>query len=180
MPKNKRRITIDASVARAAGDVSMHPISKGCRDALRCIAATSLEVATCSTLIAEWRKHQSNFSRAWMLSMVARGRFTCLEPEPRDEILRDKIEAHAATERCAQSMIKDAHLLEVALNSDKRIIALDEVVRSLFKEFSQHHHPIKQVLWANPTIPEDSTLEWIKNHCPTLKNLKIGHQENHK
>jgi predicted nucleic acid-binding protein len=174
MPRAKLQIVIDASVARAAGDVSMHPVSKNCRETLQALSNSELDIATCSALASEWKKHQSNYSRLWLISMIARGRFNCLPVEPINHDFRKCIGDNAETEKCADTMEKDAHLVEIALQTGKRIIALDETVRNLYKSLSRHHPPIRPVLWANPTIDDDLTVEWISGGCPSIARLKLG------
>lgn len=174
MPRANPLIVVDASVARAAGDTSMHPTSKNCRETLQAVTSSEINIATCSALVSEWKKHQSNYSRLWLVSMIARGRFKCLSPDPLNNALRECINDHAKTDKCADAMEKDAHLIEIALQTGKRIIALDETVRNLYKNLSLHHPPIKNVLWANPVIDEDSTIEWVSNGCPSISRLKLG------
>lgn len=174
MPKAKPQIVVDASVARAAGDASMHPVSKNCRESLQAISNSKIDIVTCSLLISEWKNHQSNYSRLWLISMIARGRFKCLSNDLTNHGLRESINTHAKTENCANAMEKDAHLIEIALQTGRRVIALDETVRNLYKSLSKHHPPIKTVLWANPVIDEDSTTEWISTGCPSISRLQLG------
>ena len=175
MKKMKHQIVIDASVARAAGDASMHPTSRSCRETLQAFTKTELMIATCSSLVAEWRQHQSSFSRLWLLSMIAKGRFHCLSPLPHDKDLRESIAAYAGSDTEEDAMSKDVHLLELALQTGKRVVALDETARALFKGLSQNHHQIKGVHWANPVIQADSTLEWISSGSPDMQKLMLGH-----
>jgi hypothetical protein len=72
-------------------------------------------------------------------------------------------------------MAKDAHLLEIALGSDRRVLALDEVVRGLFRSLAEYHHPIKQVMWANPVLPQDATITWINSGTPLVSSLLLKH-----
>lgn len=176
MAKTNHAVVVDASVAKAAGDASEHPVSTQCREALLAIKATKLSFITGGLLRDEWKKHQSGFARTWLLSMIARGRFVCLtdlDPNPQ---LRDAIAKNAGSQNSAAAMDKDAHLLEIALLSSRRVVALDEVVRGLFRALCAHHIPIESVMWANPVVPADETVKWLLAGAPGVKNLTLGHK----
>jgi len=57
-----RVLVIDASIARAAGDVSMHPTSRNCRDFLQAVLDTCHRMALTTPIKEEWNRHQSRFA----------------------------------------------------------------------------------------------------------------------
>lgn len=175
MPSPKPRIVIDASIARAAGDASMHPVSKNCREILQAIDNGKIIIITANELTEEWKKHQSRYFKTWLVSMVAKRRFEYISESIRDDIFRTCITSNAENQKCADAMEKDAHLIEIALQAGKRVVALDEIVRALFKEMSNHHHPVKEIMWANPTQENDSTHEWALKGAPIEKSRKFGY-----
>ena len=174
MKKRVKKIVIDASVARAAGNTSLHPASKGCREALLSIDASKLVVIIGGNLKEEWNKHQSKFSKSWLISVIARGRFFPINPLPQCHQLRACISKTASDEKSETAMNKDVHLLELALCSDHIVLALDEVVRTHFKALSAHHTPLKFVMWANPSQQIDNVPIWLKKGAPNNKYLMLG------
>ena len=74
--KISRKLVIDASVARASGgpEASM-PSSKRCRDFMLKAREVCHRIVMSPDLRAEWKRHQSNFARAWLVSMVSRRKF---------------------------------------------------------------------------------------------------------
>jgi hypothetical protein len=58
-----RVLVIDASTARAAGEVSMHPTSRGCREFQEAVRSHGHRMAMTEAIQAEWNKHQSRFAR---------------------------------------------------------------------------------------------------------------------
>ncbi len=84
MAKARSRVlVIDASIARAAGDMSVDPKSRNCREFLLAVRDHGHRMATTEPIIAEWNRHQSNFARRWRTSMMARKKIKAIEIPPR-------------------------------------------------------------------------------------------------
>ncbi|AQR69166.1 hypothetical protein BZG29_13065 [Janthinobacterium sp. LM6] len=171
MTDNKKNvhIVIDASVARASGDTSVHPTSKFCREAMLAVSEKSMVAVFSPELRAEWMRHASNFSRGWLINMVARGLFSYVTPHPINDILRGKIEKFAPNEKAAGAMLKDVHLVELSNNKGKRVAALDEVVRNLFIGMSKSCDDMSTIMWVNPAVEGEAAIDWLKNSAPTSK-----------
>jgi hypothetical protein len=105
--------------------------------------------------------------------MVARGRFIYVTHE-QTSLFRTCIKQNAPTAKCLAAMDKDAHLIELALAGDKRIVALDEVVRAHFRELSRYYPDLKKVLWANPTKTDDDAAEWLARNAPRERKLMLA------
>jgi hypothetical protein len=63
---------IDASIAHAAGEVSMHPTSRNCREFLQAVLVICHRMVLTPRIQQEWSKHESRFARTWRKSMMAR------------------------------------------------------------------------------------------------------------
>ena len=74
-----RVLVIDASIAKAAGEISMHPTSRNCREFLQAVLKLCHRMAMTEAIQAEWNKHQTRFARGWRTSMVARRKLEFIE-----------------------------------------------------------------------------------------------------
>jgi hypothetical protein len=54
-------------------------------------------------------------------------------------------------------MLKDVHLLEAALATDKRIISNDDEARNSYKRIPS----VRLLLWINPSHQEETAIEWL-------------------
>lgn len=162
-----RRLVIDASVASSAGgpDASAS-VSKRCRDLLdRMIDDTDHYIVLTSDIRSEWREHASRSARGWLREMVQSNRIVALEDVDYD-VLRQAIEAYAPQEGVADLMQKDRHLIEAALETDLRILSLDDQVRAHFSRSCDEINLIQDVLWANPRPPDEECIDWIVMGTP--------------
>ena len=62
-------------------------------------------------------------------------------------------------------MIKDCLLIELALETDKIIVSLDETAREAFRKASQSVADLRNICWVNPVLPEEKGLEWLENNA---------------
>lgn len=172
--KTSRALVVDASVARSSGgEEATYPTSKNCRDCLKTILALPHRVVMSIPIRDEWNKHKSAFARTWLVSMVARKRVLWIEPEQLEEV-RQKLQEIAESPKDAAAMLKDVHLIEAALVTDQTIIALDEIVRSLFGESCQTVGLMKAVVWVNPDKAEENALVWLEEGAEPEKHRKLG------
>lgn len=170
--KSKRRIVIDASVARAAGDVSSHPLSTACRETL--IAAEGLSTVFCPRMSIEWAKHESSFSRTWRVKMIQQGKVNFLKTDQEIEAFLAYIASTMAEEGAKSAMNKDAHLVSASIMNDKIVLALDEKVRTLFSKFCSDYKPAAKVLWANPGKPADGTIGWLRGGAKRVEARSLS------
>ena len=182
--KNFKRLVVDASVARAAGDEdATASVSINCtefletfRDECQHHIVMTLEISE------EWNTHQSNFATTWMKSMIARKRFDYVKPAV-NKALSDKIEDTATHENQLEVMRKDFRLLEAALATDRAIISLDESIRQHFTRAAQRVGEIRNTVWVNPERTKERPLPWLQNGaqpeehrqlcaCPYIQSLR--------
>jgi hypothetical protein len=77
--------------------------------------------------------------------------------------------------RDREAMLKDVHLLEAALNTDRTIIALDETVRELFVALSNDVAEVRIIVWANPER-DPSVGVWIEQGALPERDRMLGEQ----
>lgn len=157
-----RELVIDASVARSSGDMgAVHLTATITRDFLQAVLVQYHRAVMTPTIRNEWNKHQSNFARKWRRSMVARRKLIFLSAGERND-LRQKVGAEKISDAQKKAMIKDFHLIEAAIVSDRKIIALDDTARSLFCGASQNIPELKNILWINPVSDPINAMGWLK------------------
>lgn len=174
--KVSRALIIDASVARSAGgEEATYPTSKNCRDFLKMCLTLSHRVVMSTPINDEWNKHRSAFARTWLVSMVARKRVLRVEI-PEDAELRQAVQRVAASQKDCDAMLKDCHLLEAAVATERTVVALDEIVRALFRSSCQVIGEIRSVVWVNPDKEEEQPIPWLEEGADPEKHRQLGFQ----
>src|SRR5436305_10717657 len=118
--------------------------SISCRDCLIAVKDTKHKIVTTETIRVEWHKHQSRFTRAWLVSMVAQRRVCWIDATADDELCY-KVKQCTSNEKKREAMLKDVHLIEAALKSDKVVISMDETVRQHFHGATRKIGILKQI-----------------------------------
>ena len=149
-------------ITMAAGDISMHPTSRSCREFLLAVLEICHHVVMTYPIKEEWDKHQSGFARRWRLSMVARKKLEVVQIEE-NYSLEEQFSQLAAHPRVLAIMDKDRHLIEAALASDKRVASLDDEVRTYFRE---HRH----------CLPELRQILLGESRCPRRRGMRVAPQ----
>jgi hypothetical protein len=91
--------------------------------------------------------------------------------------LRTKVSQAAETELGREEMLKDIHLIEAALATDRSVISLNERDRSRFKKVSDNVGEIKSIVWVNPDIEKDKCIDWLKNGASSEPKCQLGYRE---
>lgn len=157
---------IDASIAKAAGDFgSQHPIGSQCRDFLQKIRGVCHRMAWNNAIEAEWDRQQSNFTKTWFVSMFNLGKIRKVADAPRADF-REAVVIHSPNEGATKAMLKDAHLIEAALETDRRIASLDDTARGHFSRMSQAYEELCAIHWTNPASERKACLEWLEAGAP--------------
>ncbi|HLJ25892.1 MAG TPA: hypothetical protein VKY85_04220 [Candidatus Angelobacter sp.] len=170
-------LVVDSSIARAAGEAVRLPEesldSKGSRDCLNCIRQHGHFLVLSPELLEEWTNHQSRFARKWRKAMYARRRVRHIE-SPHDPHLRRRIHATTETRRQWIELEKDCRLVEAALVTDKIVVSLDDAARTLFRKSAVKVDELRNILWANPSKPDEEVGTWISAGCTTQQNRALG------
>jgi hypothetical protein len=62
-----------------------------------------------------------------------------------------------------EAMLKDAHLIEAARATDRRVAALDETVRGHFGRMTTTYSKLLQILWVNHVLEGVTCFEWLES-----------------
>ena len=105
--------------------------------------------------------------------MVARKKVAWRKVSQNDEF-RTSIQNIGLSEKDRAAVLKDAHLIEAALETDLRVVSLDETARGLLRRAAQNVKPLKQVLWVNPTKDQEHTIEWLEGGAKDDQARQLG------
>jgi hypothetical protein len=169
-----RVLVIDASIARAAGDVSMHPTSRSCREFLQAVRQHGHRMAMTEPIQEEWNKHQSRFARGWRTSMVARKRIEFVEVAPH-LTLEKRVARVVADEFLAVIIDKDRRLIEAALVTEKRVTSLDDHVRKHLQDHLPRLPEVRSICWVNPCTSEEGAVAWLEAGAPAERTRRLGY-----
>jgi hypothetical protein len=176
--KNPKLLVIDADIAQSAGGGNaIYPVPKQCRDFLTEVLKTGHRMVMTPALLSEWEAHESSFTRSWRTQMVSRKqvqRFGYAGNDITDENLRNDINQYAPDSGACQAMLKDVHLIEAALAAEQIVTSQDERVRSHFKVMSQPIVKLRPIVWVNPTIAQETCIEWLRQSAPPDDERKLG------
>jgi hypothetical protein len=168
-----RLFVIDASIAKAAGDTSMHPTSKNCREFLESVRGICHRMVQTDLIREEWKKHQSRFARMWCLSMMKRKKIESVKVAPSYSLV-ERLEDARLDSSVLAAIDKDRHLLEAALATDKRVASLDEKVRFHLQEHASKLPEVLSICWVNPSMADEECIPWLKSGAPAAKGRMIG------
>jgi hypothetical protein len=168
-----RRLVIDASVSRAAGDREADA-SRLCTAALNAVSEAQHHLVVSATLLEEWKRHQTRFARRWLRSMYAQRLVEALDVVE-DRPLRARIERAAPQASVAAIMGKDMHLIEAARASDKRILSLDDQARRHFRRAAGVVRELRGLCWVNPENADEQAAEWVRAGAPAERHRTLGY-----
>lgn len=168
--KMSRRIVIDASVARAAGETE-HPTSRRCREFLQEVLDVCHHMVFTREVEREWKDHRSGFALRWQVMMEQKGKVyrTLERSDPRSSIM-----SAARSEAARAAMIKDAHLIAAAMAADCVIASLDSRARALFSEISLEVKELGKVTWVPVGESDDVALKWVQAGARAVGTWRLG------
>ncbi len=172
-----RVLVIDASIARAAGDVSMNPPSRNCREFLQSVLELCHRMAMTDPIKEEWKKHQSRFARRWQVSMMARRKVVFVEIASHLS-LENRITRVESNEVIAAVMEKDRRLVEAAPQLTRKTgdLAPTTVSVSIFQDRLSQLSEVRSICWVNPCTPEEKAIAWLEAGAPAERSRMLGHQ----
>jgi hypothetical protein len=105
--KHSKRIVVDASVARSAGQ-SQHPTSSACRDVLDSMLSICHRVVFTQAILDEWAAHQSRYAVQWLAAMKSKrtegiSRLLSRERVPHHHDLGESLRSRGGLHRVAPS-----------------------------------------------------------------------------
>ncbi|MCY4106180.1 MAG: hypothetical protein OXG02_05690 [Chloroflexi bacterium] len=183
MPKRKQiRFVIDTDITSAASEKSCK-LPTNCRIFLQTMMRCGHCIVFTPDLQAEWRRRRSGWSRRWRSYMHGMGLVHDIRKDCRDKKLREKIKRFASEDESQrdnliEDMLKDVHLLEAALITDKRIASRNDTQREDFARASRSAMRIgmiKKIMWVNPAVENEYCLNWLKKGAPVEPERQLGY-----
>jgi hypothetical protein len=171
MKKSSKKVVVDACIARSSGFREI-PASENSRNFLEMLRETDHLVAFNKDLSDEWNRHQSSFARKWRLTMVAKRKVVFVESFENMR-LRDSLSRAVIQKKKLQAAMKDIHLVELALQTDKFIISGDNEVRLIFWDSSEKIPLLKDIIWFNPIEQFDFVMNWFKEGAKITKEIHL-------
>ncbi len=108
--------------------------------------------------------------------MVARKKLIALNIGENSDI-REEIEGKEIPQSKKDAMLKDCHLVEAALGTDRRIVSLDDTARILFAGLSDNVADMRDILWVDPDQNEkQQVIAWLECGQGDPK-WKLGHKD---
>jgi hypothetical protein len=111
------RLVVDASVASAAGQ-TLYPSSFRSREFLAEVLKISHRIVMTAALAEEWDKHQSLFALRWRAQMRSQAKII-------DFVDVENVDVRSEV-TMSLGVMKDLHLVEAALATDKLVVSLDD------------------------------------------------------
>ncbi|UKS30056.1 hypothetical protein LOZ80_14405 [Paenibacillus sp. HWE-109] len=169
-----RSFVVDACIARSSGH-NEKPVSTNCRVLLEVLLDSHNIVCFNKELSMEWNTHQSSFARKWRTSMVARRKIKFIDNCENIQ-LRELLINYVTSEKNRLAAMKDIHLVEIALISDKVVLSNDDTVRTIFWDSMKNVSMLKEIIWFNPVDQFSFVIEWIKDGAKISKELFFMNQ----
>lgn len=171
-PLPARRLVVDADIV-AAATAHVNPRSVQCTTLLATILATRHVVTLPPFLREEWERRFPRASHIWLTAMYARR----LVHEPELNPNRGVAGALARLPfhpDIVAIVVKDAHLLEAALATDRIVLSMDETAYYHFCDAAATLSQIRPVMWANPERAADDCITWLTTGAKPETKRRIG------
>lgn len=166
-------IVVDVSVARAASD-RVEPELAACRLALAAMYDYGHKVAMSSEVFGEWMKltktrgdiprpYASIIAIQWLKDMRSSGRVDNIVLEADSELRQRALQGLKDQDRVG-AVAKDFHLVETALQSDQRVLSIDQKMFAHLGNLQEITNEICAVMWVNPV--HDPAESWLSSGAP--------------
>lgn len=116
-----------------------------------------------TTLLAhEWDKHQSLFALRWRAEMRSKAKIVDIahveNPDVRAQVI------------ISAAVMKDLHLVEAALATDKVVVSLDDRARAELRV-----EATREITWVNAVADGGHAIYWLRNGANPIAHWKLGH-----
>jgi 23S rRNA A2030 N6-methylase RlmJ len=120
----------------------------------------------------EWQAEESTFARQWRLSMINLNKLRPVSGETSPE-LRERIGRYSEDQNVVEIMIKDAHLIEAAIATDRLIASLDRNARGHFRRLAAALNPLRRIVWVDPSIEKERAVDWLEKGAPDQSHRRL-------
>jgi hypothetical protein len=172
-----RILVIDACVVGQAGsDQSQDPRSSSCHRFLLTVYESGHRIALSRTLRDEWKRHLSPRARSWLHQMYGSKQVEIRMVDD-DVSLHKSVESCAANESERRAMLKDVHIIELALSTDRLIASCEGASRKLFQKAARRIVRIGTVAWVDPTIEAEQPITWLLAGAPSEEHRLLSRSQ---
>lgn len=168
-------IVIDADIMRSAG-TSEHPQSSNARKVLDAIWDAGHRMVQCTPIKAEHDRHQGRYASIWRVRMISKKRWVHWDYVEDVELRNTLVAALPETGSSAkeQAVRKDAHLLEAATATGKRIVSKDATAKDLFRLACPNLRlAYRDILWGDMTSVPRDVIQWVEAGCEERNDFKL-------
>lgn len=168
-----KRLVVDASVARAAGE-TVHPVSSACRETLEEIRKVCHRLVLSPDLRREWSAHASKFSRKWLANMENARKVVYVDVTDAAHSLLANLEKSGLSEGQQSAARKDAHLVAAAQSADGIVVSLDHEAWRAFRALTATHRALAKLMWVDPAEATDEVLAWLRGGATRSARRRLG------
>ena len=168
--KGGRAVVVDADVARRARDQSPDADAAASAAALTELRRGPCRVAMSAALWEEWRRHKRRYATQWLAGMFAEKRIVRRGAVTASAAVRAAIATLPEEERPAAE--KDLHLVELALDTDERVLSFDDKARRRFARLAPVARPLHPIHWVSPVSP--GCAGWLAEGAPERDEARLG------
>lgn len=163
---NRKRIVVDADI------VSVNQYPKECRKFMNDILNICHHVVLSEPILTEWKNHQLDHYIRWRGSLVEKNKECFIAPEQFPDI-KIKIISNTPEDKL-EPVLKDYHLIDAALATDKIIISLDNHARKAYSKISAQVKELKQITWLDPAdVNINEITTWLNKGAKPKKEWKL-------
>jgi predicted nucleic acid-binding protein len=172
--KDRKRLVIDASIARAAG-LTDHPVSRACREFLESVLTICHRMVLTDPIREEWERHASQYTRKWRAAMWARKKVIRLGSDLPDEASK-MVGRLSLPNKQRQALLKDALLIDAAMKTDSIVASRDDEARDILRGCADGWPAIRPLVWVNPAKPEEECGKWLAAGAMAEPQRMIGYE----
>lgn len=165
-------LVVDASIAGRAGNGD-HRDTQACVAVLGAIQRSPHRVAFSPVLWEEWNRHRRRAAIQFLASLVARRRINKRDP-PQNAALRRCLANSTQIPAHRVLMEEDAHLLELALDTDRIVLSVDRMMHGLFGAAAARCREIRSTHWLNPEDDAGQCCDWLSGGCRVDARLTLA------
>ncbi|MFT2691041.1 hypothetical protein [Clavibacter zhangzhiyongii] len=159
-----RYLVIDANIAKACKDPAESVSATQSYAFLMAVREkhTDLGVVLNDALYEEWEKHGNRTFASWWANMESRSRVRHVGVKQFRDYRRAVQDVE--DEGVRNAMIKDWHLIELALEGWHPIASMDEKQRRYVRDLSSTYSLIAAIQWCNPIL-DPGWGNWVDGGC---------------
>ena len=163
-------LVVDTDIAKAAS-TKEEPRASASRAVLDTMLAVCHRLALSHEQESEWITHASGYTLTWMKAMQGKGKWVTVTGPLPVEIQAAIDSIGSDTER--EEVVKDEHLLAMALNADGCIVSMDDKACQRMGVYLAAFDEVQRVGWFNPEASEHRVIDWLESRAPVPEEAHL-------